>query len=130
MTKENNVATQPQQKIEARADRTGVIPGTVHLALDVVDRGQSLALTVINDARAELRAVADGAIELAEKTTAAGFRFAKKLAARLDEAAQETIGNAEKLVGSAVKSARDTTKAAIDLAQVAGQGIAGERATA
>ena len=114
----------------ASQKHNGFVPGVAHLALDVVDRGQSLAIAVLNDARAELRAVADGAIELAEKTAAASFRFTKKLVQRVDDGVAETLTGAEKLIGGAVKSARETTKAATDLAQAATTGIAGERASA
>lgn len=116
--------------ISQKDARNGFVPGVAHLALDVVDRGQSLAIAVLHDARAELRAVADGAIELAEKTTAATFRFTKKLVQRVDDGVSETLTSAEKLIGGAVRSARETTKAATDLAQAATTGIAGERASA
>jgi hypothetical protein len=121
--KETNLQKSPSSS-------TGVVPGVAHLALDVVDRSQSLAIAVLHDARTEIRLVADGAIELAEKTAASAFRFAKKLAQRVDEGVAETLNTAEKLIGGAVKSARDTTKAATDLAHVAGQGITGERTPA
>jgi hypothetical protein len=42
----------------------------------------------------------------------------------------EGLGNTERLLNGAVKSARDTTKAATELAQTAGNGIAGHTATA
>jgi hypothetical protein len=108
----------------------GFVPSVAHLALDVVDRGQSLAIAVLHDARAELRAVADSAIELAEKTAAASFRFTKKLVQRVDDGVAETLTSAEKVIGGAVRSAHETTKAATDLAQAATTGIAGERASA
>lgn len=115
------------QKIEGK---NGLVPGVAHLALDVVDRSQSLAIAVLHDARAEIRAVVDSAIELAEKTTAATFRFSKKLVQRVDDGVGETLTSAEKLIGGAVRSARETTKAATELAQTATQGLAGERAVA
>ncbi|HEY1818139.1 MAG TPA: hypothetical protein VGG74_37610 [Kofleriaceae bacterium] len=115
------------QKIEGK---NGLVPGVAHLALDVVDRSQSLAIAVLHDARAEIRAVVDSAIELAEKTTAATFRFSKKLVQRVDDGVGETLTSAEKLIGGAVRSARETTKAATELAQTATQGLAGERAAA
>ncbi|HEY3808248.1 MAG TPA: hypothetical protein VGL61_36965 [Kofleriaceae bacterium] len=119
-----NMAT---QKIEGK---NGLVPGVAHLALDVVDRSQSLAIAVLHDARAEIRAVVDSAIELAEKTTAATFRFSKKLVQRVDDGIGETLTSAEKLIGGAVRSARETTKAATELAQTATQGLAGERVAA
>ncbi|MEO6776769.1 MAG: hypothetical protein ABI467_27755 [Kofleriaceae bacterium] len=103
----------------------GVVPGVAHLALDVVDRSQSTAIAVLQDARAELRVVFDHTIELAEKVSASAFRFARKLGQRVDDSVAETLGNAERVIAGAVKSARDTTKVAAELAHSAGNGIAG-----
>ena len=44
----------------------------------------------------------------------------------LDEASQETLGGVERAIGGAVKSARDTSRAATDLAHNAVSGIAGQ----
>ena len=115
------------QKIESR---TGLVPGVAHLALDVVDRGQSTAIAVLQDARTELRTFVDSSIELAEKASASAFRFAKKLAQRVDDGVAETLTGAERWIAGAVKSARDTTRAATDLAHTAGAGLAGEKAVA
>src|SRR5580693_6952888 len=109
---------------------SGIVPGVTHLALDVVDRSQSLVIALLHDARGEIRAVADSAIELAEKTAAASFRFTKKLVQRVDDGISETLTSAEKILGGAVKSARETAKAATDLAHTAQAGLAGERAQA
>ena len=117
-------------KTETRSDRTGVVPGVTHLALDVVDRGGSTTLALIQDARTELRAVVDGGIELAEKATASLFRFARKATAKLDEGVAETLGNVERVLGGAVKSARDTARAATDLAHTAAAGIGGSSSAA
>ena len=114
----------------ARTDRTGFVPGVAHLALDVVDRGQSTFIAVLQDARIELRTLVDQGIDFAEKGTAGLFRFARKLTQRVDEAAGETLVNTEKLVGNAVKSARETTKQATDTANTAISGIAGNTAQA
>ncbi len=108
----------------------GIVPGVAHLALDVADRSQSTAISVLQDARVELRVVFDHGIELAEKATASLFRFARKLGQRLDEGVAETLGNTERLLNGAVKSARDTTRAATELAHAAGNGIAGQTASA
>jgi hypothetical protein len=116
-------------KIETRPTH-GVVPGVAHLALDLADRGQSTAIAVLQDARVELKAVFDSGIELAEKATASAFRFARKLGQRIDEGVAEGLGSTERLLNGAVKSARDTTKAATELAQTAGNGIAGHTATA
>ncbi len=69
-------------------------------------------------------------VELAEKASASAFRFARKLGQRIDEGVAETLGSTERLLSGAVKSARDTAKAATDLAHAAGNGIAGQAASA
>lgn len=111
------------QKTDSRI--SGIVPGVAHLALDVVDRGQSTTLGLLQDARTELRAVVDGGIELAEKTTAALFRFARKVTQRIDEGAAETLAGTERLIGGAVKTARDSTRLATELAQTVVGGVAG-----
>jgi hypothetical protein len=123
--KETPMAT---QKTESR--NHGVVPGVAHLALDVVDRGQTTVIAVLHDARTELRTVFDSGIELAEKASASLFRFAKKLTARIDDGVAETLTNTERLIAGAVKSARETTKSATELAHTATAGLAGERPTA
>jgi len=105
--------------------RHGVLPGVVHLAIDVVEKGQSTAIAVLQDARIELRAAIDHGIELAEKVSTAAFRFARKAVQRVDEAANETLINAERVFGGAVKSARETTNAAAQLATTAASGVTG-----
>ena len=42
---------------------------------------------------------------------------------RVDEAASETFGSAERLLGGAVKTARETTNAAAQLATTAANGF-------
>jgi hypothetical protein len=125
--KETNMAT---PKIETPATRHGVLPGVVHLAIDVVEKGQSTAIAVLQDARIELRTAIDHGIEVAEKVSAAAFRFTRKAVQRVDEAANETLINAERVFGGAVKSARETTNAAAQLATTAASGVAGVTATA
>ena len=118
------------QKTESRPSNHGFAPGIAHLALDIADRGQSTTIAVLHDARTELRAFVDSSIELAEKASASLFRFAKKLTARVDDGVAETLTNTERLLNGAVKSARETTRAAQELAHTAGAGIAGEKAVA
>ena len=113
-------------KIESSHER-GVLPGVAHLALDVVDRGQSTVIAVLQDARTELRTVVDSGIELAEKTATAAFRFARKLSQRVDEGFAETLTKVEHVIGGAVKSARETTRQAAELAHSAATGIAGQK---
>jgi hypothetical protein len=116
-------------KTESRIT-TGVVPGVAHLALDVVDRGQSTAIALLQDARAELRAVVESTIELADKATAAMFRFARKATGRIDEGVADTLSGVERLLGGAVKTARDTAKLATDTANTAVGGITGQTAAA
>src|SRR5215510_9923357 len=88
-------AAMQTQKTETSFVRPGVLPGVVHLAIDVAEKGQSTAIAVLQDARIELRAAVEQGIELAEKVTAAGFRFARKAVQRIDDAAGETLAGAE-----------------------------------
>jgi catabolite regulation protein CreA len=115
------MATSPiSPKLEiSNTTRHGVLPGVVHLAIDVAEKSQSTAIAVLQDARIELRGAIEQGIELAEKVTAASFRFARKAVQRIDEASNETLTGAEKLLSGAVKSARETTNAAATLATTA-----------
>ena len=117
-------------RTETRIEKTGFVPGAAHLALDIADRTQSTAIAVLQDARGELRAVIEGGIELAEKTAASVFRLARKVTARVDEGVAETLTTTERLLGGAVKSARETTRAATDVASSAAAGITGPVAAA
>jgi hypothetical protein len=114
----------PTPKSEMSSVRQGVLPGVVHLALDVAEKGQSTAIAVLQDVRVELRGAVEQGIELAEKVSAAGFRLARKAVQRFDDAANETLTGTERLLGGAVKSARDTTNAAAQLATTAVNGVA------
>jgi len=108
----------------------GVLPGVAHLALDVAERGQSTAIAVLNDARVELRAAVESGIEMAEKLAQSAFRFARKLTQRVDEASAEALTGVERVVGGAVKHARETTRAAQELASKATNSVTGPQATA
>jgi hypothetical protein len=103
--------------------RHGVLPAAVHLAIDVADKSQSTAIAVLQDARIELRTAFEHGIELVEKATAAAFRFTRKAVQRIDEAASETLTGAERALGTAVKTARETTNAAAQLATTAANGV-------
>jgi hypothetical protein len=111
-------------------DRLGFVPGVTHLALDVADRGQSTVIAVLQDARIEIRTLVDNGIELAEKTAAGLFRFARKLTQRVDEGVSETLTGTERLLGGAVKSARETTNAAQETAHSAISSVTGATAKA
>src|SRR5262249_28363259 len=95
-------------KTETRTSN-GFVPSVVHLALGAADRSQSTATAVLQEARAELRAVVEHGIEMAEKMATSGFRFARKVTAKVDEASNETLASVERVIGGAVKSARETT---------------------
>ena len=124
------MATKTETPTLTRTDRAGFVPGVAHLALDVVDRGQSTAIAVLQDARAELRTFVDNGIEFAEKGAAALFRFARTFTKRVDDGVAETLTNTERLIGGAVKSARDTTKSATETANTALSGLTGPTASA
>jgi hypothetical protein len=123
---EANMSTTNAPKTEIR-DRQGLIPGVGNLAIDVIDRGQATTLGVLHDARAELRTALDHGIDLADKLAASTFRFAKKLVQRLDDAAADTLGGVERVVGGAIKTARDTTRAGGELAATVANGVVGTR---
>jgi hypothetical protein len=116
-------------KPDARSTH-GVVQGAAHLAFAVVERGQTTTIAVLQGARVELKVVFDHGLKLAEKTAASLFRFARKLGERLDQGVAETLGNADRYLSGAVTSARETTKAATDLAHAAGTVIAGQTASA
>lgn len=101
----------------------GFVPGLANLALDVADRGQSTAIAVLQDARTELKQFVEHGIDFAEKGAQSLFRFARTLTKRVDDGVAETLSNAERLLGNAVKSARETTKSATETANTAISGI-------
>lgn len=123
--KETNTKEGPMMA-SAKTDspiRHGILPAAVHLAIDVADKSQSTAIAVLQDARIELRTALEHGIELVEKATAAAFRFTRKAVQRIDEAAGETLSGAERVLGGAVKTARETTTAASQLATTAVSGV-------
>lgn len=107
--------------------RTGFVPGAAQLAIEVVERTQVTALGLLQDVRGELRTVADGAFDAAEKALGAVLRIARKVTHRVDEAVSETLTGAERLVGHVARNARDTTRSATDLASTALDGVVGGR---
>ena len=108
---------------KSEASKTGFVPAVVHLALDVADRGQSTAVSVLQDARAELRIAIDSGIDLAEKLAAGALRFARASVTRVDHASAEALTGVERVLGGAVKNARETTRAAAELATTATAGV-------
>ena len=110
----------------ARTERTGLLPGVVHLALDVADRGQSTAVALLQDVRIELRGAVEGGVDLAEKVAAAVVRVARKGIARVDEASAEALAGVGQVLAGAVHSARETTRAAAELATTASSSVTGQ----
>jgi hypothetical protein len=104
-------------------ERPGFVPGITNLALDVADRSQSTVIAVLQDARGELRTFVENGIDFAEKGASALFRFARTFTKRVDEGVSETLNGTERLLGNAVKSARETAKAAADTANTAISGV-------
>ena len=125
--KTDSIPTPSLSKTE-RTERTGILPGVVHLALDVADRGQSTAIAVLQDARAELRAAVESGVEYAEKLAASAFRFARKGIQRVDDAGAEALSGVGNVLSGAVRSARETTRAATELATTATSGLSGQAA--
>ncbi|MCX5741459.1 MAG: hypothetical protein NT062_03050 [Proteobacteria bacterium] len=130
MSKENPMPTKSESTRGPVTAVPGVVPGAVHLALDVADRGQSATFALLQEGRAELTAVVVGGVELAERATASVFRLVKRAAQRLDEVGAETLAGVERLATTTVKAARDTTRATTELAHTALGGLAGQAAAA
>lgn len=108
-------------KIETKATEAvhasiGLVPNAVHLALDAADRGQSTVIAVLHDARIELRSAVDSGLELAEKLAAGALRFTRKLVQRADDTSKDALAGAERALATAVTRARETTRAAGELA--------------
>lgn len=122
---ETGIPSTPSTSSIAKAERSGLVPGFVHLALDLADRGQSTALAILQDARIELRGAVDGGVDLAEKFAAAVFRFTRKGIQRVDDASAETLTGVGQVLTGAVKSARETASAAAELATTATAGVTG-----
>jgi len=96
-------------KNELKVEKTDSPKSLVHLALDAADRGQSTALSVLQDARGELRTAIENGIELAEKLSAGALRFARKLVAKIDEAANDGLTATERAFSATVAAAKQTT---------------------
>jgi hypothetical protein len=102
----NKTESKPTESKQA-ADRTEAATTVVHLALDVADKSQSTVIAILQDARVELRTAVDGGLELAEKLALGALRFAKKAVHKLDDAGSDALVGAERVLATAVKSARE-----------------------
>jgi hypothetical protein len=101
----NKTETKPtESKSETALAATSTV---VHLALDVADKSQSTVIAILQDARTELRTAVDGGLELVEKLAAGTLRFAKKVVAKLDDAAKDGLVGTERALATAVKTARE-----------------------
>ena len=96
-------------KNELKVEKTESPKSLVHLALDAADRGQSTALSVLQDARGEVRTAIENGIELAEKLSAGVLRFARKLVAKIDEAANDGLTATERALSATVATAKQST---------------------
>ncbi len=108
-----------------KTERNGLLPGVVHLALDIADRGQNTMIALLQDARIEIRGAAEGGVDLAEKVAGSFYRFVRKGIQRVDEASAETLNSLGQLLGGAVKNARETTRVATELATTASSSVTG-----
>jgi hypothetical protein len=79
-----------------------------------IESSKSTAITILHDARSELRTAADSGVELAEKLTGGLFRFVRKLNQRLDESSGEALNGVERALASS-KKAREAKRAAKQL---------------
>jgi hypothetical protein len=125
-TKVDVGAGRTAMNIKTDPKNSGFVPGAVYLALDVADRNTTTAIGLLQDARGEIRQVVDSGIDFAENLTKALFRLGRKATQRLDDATAETLSSTEKLLGGAVKTARETTRAATDVVVTATSGAVGE----
>lgn len=101
---------------DLKAVSANVLPSVVFLALDVADKSQATVLAVLQDARAELRTAVDHGIDLAEKVTTGALRFVKKVVGRVDDASAEVLASTERILVASIKTAREQTKSAAELA--------------
>ncbi len=79
------------------------------------ETSKSTAITILHDARTELRTAADSGVELAEKLTSGLFRFVRKLNQRLDESSGQALEGVERALVASRKNRearREAKKAA------------------
>ena len=103
-------------------------PRVIYLALDVAERGQSTAVAVLQDARAELRTAVDSTIDLAEKLAAGTLRFARKLVQKIDDTTSDALKGTERALHETLESARETARAGRALAEKAVEKVTGQSA--
>jgi len=107
----------PNTKKPESLTTTSEGPRVIHLALDAAERGQSTVLSLVQDARAELRVAADSTIDLAEKLAAGTVRFTRKLVQKVDDVASDALKGTERALHEAIASARETARAGRELAE-------------
>ena len=92
-------------------------PRVIYLALDVAERGQSTAVAVLQDLRAEVRTAVDSTIDLGEKLAAGTVRFARKLVQKIDETATDALKGTERALHDTIETARETAARTRELAE-------------
>jgi hypothetical protein len=127
MSKTEPIST--KSPVPASSASRAVVPGAVTFGLDLADRSNTTVIAILQDARGELRAVVDGALELGDNAARAVFRFARKTAQRIDEATAETLTSLERTLGGTIRTARDTATAAAELASTTAAGLTGGERT-
>ena len=116
-------------RLDAKAEKTGLLVGVATLAIDAGDRSSSTAIGLAQDVRGELRVAVDGGLDAIESVVRGGFRLAKRATARIDELATELLGAGERTAAGVFRGLRDTTRAAGELATTAaGAVIGGDKA--
>ena len=114
-TTDTKDAKQKNLPVDAEAPR-GLLPAVATLAIDGVELGASTALGVGGDVRTELARGTLAVIDAAETVIKGAFAVARRLTQRLDGAAADLLGSAERIVGSSAGAARTTTRDAAAVA--------------
>ena len=120
----------PTKKPEALSTTKLEGPVAINLALDAAERGQSTVLSLVQDARAELRVAADSTIDLAEKLAAGSVRLTRKVVQKVDELASDALKGTERALHEAIENARETARAGRELAERAVEKVTGQSSAA
>ena len=98
----------------------GFFPAVTTLAIDATEIGATAALGLGSDVRTELARGVLTVIDSTEALVKSAFAVARKVTQRIDSAAAELLGSAERIVGNSADAARIATR---DAAQVASGAI-------
>ncbi len=80
---------------------------------------------LVQDVRGELRTAVDAGLDTAENVVRGMFRIGKRITARVDELSLELTTASEKTVAGLLRSLRETTRAANELATAATGAVIG-----